>query len=72
MKKEKALTVSELITILENMDPNAEVREERAGEHRRLTSTDITYGTDFTLYDADEGEVLEDIEDPVVVFGAWD
>lgn len=68
---EKALTVKELIALLQTMDPDAEVWEEREGEHRRVYRNNIGCHTGNTLYDSDEGEVIE-VSGPVVIFAAWD
>lgn len=71
----KALTVSELITKLQTMDPEAPIWVERCGEHRRLEPCDIgqSIGTEDNpncVYDADEGACPE-IVGPLVTITSW-
>lgn len=68
------MTVKQLIKLLQECDPKAEVWEEREGEHRRVTSSDVCImeaGDDSYLYDADEGGEYEN-QTGLVVFSAWD
>jgi len=63
------MTVKQLIDHLQQLPPEAEVWEECRGEFRRLAPEDVRHRPQATIYDNEEGDILEDQN--VVVLVSW-
>lgn len=73
VRAQAGMSVADLIKKLQTLPPETAIWVEHAGEHRPLEESAFSaVSSEHSIYDNDEGGILDEYTVPVVIIGTWD